>query len=191
MSTQPEEQAQTHRDVSWRSPEILGEVVLLAIVFFFAVAYLFELPGLKMPARYLPIITIIFAAPFWVIRVKSLFNRKKALQGGLIMDLGFRFGGDPAAEKRRAIRYIGSVAIFFLSVWLFGFHIALPVWVMTYLFVFGKVNPLIILIIGASFEGLLLGVHDFIIDVPWPEPLVWRWIGVEYLFNTWPIDDTF
>lgn len=191
MSTQPEEQEATHRDISWRSPEILGEVVLLAIVLGFAIAFLFELPGLRMPGRYLPMITIAFAAPFWLIRVKTLFERKKALQSGLIMDLGFRFGGDPAAEKRRAIRYISAVAVLFLSVWFVGFHIALPVWVMTYLFLFARVKPIIILIIGAAFEGLLLGVHDFIIDVPWPEPVFWRIIGVEYLFNEWPIDDTF
>ena len=191
MSTQPEEQAPAHREVSFRSPEILGEIILLAVVLFFAVVYLIEMAGLRMPARYLPIITIVFAAPFWVIRVKTLFDRKKALQGGQIMDLGFRFGGDPAAEKRRAIRYIASVGVLFLSVWVFGFHVALPIWVMTYLFVFAKVRPIIILMIGATFEGLLLGVHDFIIDVPWPEPLFWRAIGVEYLFNTWPIDDTY
>ena len=191
MSTQPEEQEAARRDISWRSPEILGEVVLLAVVLGFAIAFILELPGLKMPGRYLPIITIAFATPFWIIRVKTLFERKKALQSGLIMDLGFRFGGDPTAEKRRAIRYIAAVAALFLSVWFVGFHIALPVWVMTYLFLFARVKPIIILIIGAAFEGLLLGVHDFIIDVPWPEPVFWRVIGIEYLFNDWPIDDTF
>ena len=128
------------------------------------VAYIIEMPGLKMPGRYLPIITIAFVTPFWVIRVKSLFERKKALEAGQIMDLGFRFGGDPAAEKRRAIRYISSVGLLFVAVWIFGFHIALPIWVMTYLFVFARVKPIIILLIGAAFEGLLLGIHDFIID---------------------------
>ena len=190
MSTQPEEQP-TQRDISWRSPEILGEVVLLVIVLAFAVAYLIEMIDLKPAGRYLPAITIIFATPFWIIRVKSLFERKKALQGGLIMDLGFRFGGNPVAEKRRAIRYIGSVAALFIGAWLFGFHLALPIWVMTYLFLFSKAKPYAIIIVGICFEGFLLGVHDFIIDVPWPEPVFWRVIGVEYLFNDWPIDDTF
>jgi len=191
MSTQPEEQNSSERKISFRSPEILGEVILLAIVLFLAIAYIIEMPGLKMPGRYLPIITIAFVAPFWVIRVKSLFERKKALEAGQIMDLGFRFGGDPVAEKRRAVRYIASVGLFFVAVWILGFHIALPIWVMTYLFIFARVKPIIILMIGAAFEGLLLGIHDFIIDVPWPEPLLWRAIGVDYLFNTWPIDDTY
>jgi hypothetical protein len=191
MSTQPEEQPPKHRDISWRSPEILGELILLVVVLLFAVTYLFELRDLKPAGRYLPIVTLIFAAPFWFIRVKTLFDRKKALQGGQIMDLGFRFGGDPAAEKRRAIRFIASVGALFLGVWLIGFHLALPIWVMTYLFLFAKVKPIVILIIGIAFESLLLGVHDFIIDVPWPEPVFWRIINVEYLFNDWPIDDTF
>ncbi len=191
MSTEPEELAPTHRVISWRSPEILGEVILLSVVLIFAITYLLELPGLKPAGRYLPIITLIFAAPFWLIRVRSLFDRKKALQAGAIMDLGFRFGGDSVAEKRRAVRFIASVAALFLGVWVFGFHLALPIWVMTYLFLFAKAKPIVILIIGIAFEGLLLGVHDFIIDVPWPEPLFWRLIGVEYLFNNWPINDTF
>ncbi len=191
MSTQPEDQSATTRQISWRSPEIVGEVILLGVVFLFAVVYLLEMPGLKVAGRYLPAITIIFATPFWLIRVKSLFDRKKALQRGQIMDLGFRFGGDPIAEKRRAIRYIAAIGVLFLSVWAIGFHLALPLWVMTYLFIFAKVRPLIILIIGIAFEGLLLGVHDYIIDVPWPEPLLWRAFGIDYLFNYWPIDDTF
>ncbi len=163
----------------------------MSVVLIFAITYLLELPGLKPAGRYLPIITLIFAAPFWLIRVRSLFDRKKALQAGAIMDLGFRFGGDSVAEKRRAVRFIASVAALFLGVWVFGFHLALPIWVMTYLFLFAKAKPIVILIIGIAFEGLLLGVHDFIIDVPWPEPLFWRLIGVEYLFNNWPINDTF
>lgn len=186
---QPEQQP---RDVKWTSPEILGEVFLLAIVLIFAITYLVELPGLRMPARWLPIITIAFATPFFIIRVRTLMQRKKWLQGGQIMDLGFRFGGDPAAERRRAARYVAAVGVLFLGLGLIGFHIFLPLWVMAYLFIFQKrMNIIAILIIGVAFEGFLLGVHDFIIDVLWPEPWLWQWLGIEYVFNDWPIDDTY
>ena len=188
---QPEQSSAPQQDVSWRSPEIIGEVILLAIVFFLAAYYIWEMKDLKVPARWLPGITIVFATPFWIMRLRALVQRKHALEKGQIMDLGFRFGGDPVAERRRALRYIGAVAVFFLSAWVFGFHITLPLWVMSYLFLFAGLKPRVILIIGAAFEGLLLGVHDFIIDVPWPEPLFFRLIQVEYFFNDWPISDTF
>jgi hypothetical protein len=191
MSTQPEENTPIHREISWRSPEILGEIVLLVLVLLLAITYLIEMPGLKMAGRYLPIVTLLFAAPFWFIRVKSLFERKRLLQGGQIMDLGFRFGGDPVAEKRRAVRFITAVAVLFLSVWALGFHLALPIWLVAYLLLFAKVKPIVVLLIAVFFEGLLLGVHDFIINVPWPEPLLWRAIGVDYLFNEWPISGTY
>jgi hypothetical protein len=63
--------------------------------------------------------------------------------------------------------------------------------VATYLFLFAKMNPIRVVLIGVAFEGLLLGVHDFIIDVPWPEPLFFRLIQIEYVFNDWPISDTY
>jgi hypothetical protein len=191
MSNQSEENTPVHREISWRSPEILGEAVLLGVVLLLAITSLVEMPGLKMAGRYLPIVTLIFAAPFWFIRVKTLFDRKRLLEAGQIMDLGFRFGGNAVAEKRRAIRFITAVAVLFLSIWALGFHLALPIWVVTYLFLFAKVKPIAVLLIALAFEGLLLGVHDFIINVPWPEPLLWRMIGVEYLFNEWPVSGTY
>lgn len=191
MSTEPEENTPIHREISWRSPEILGEVVLLGVVLLLAITYIIEMPGIKMAGRYLPMVTLIFVAPFWVIRVKTLFDRKRLLQGGQIMDLGFRFGGNPVAEKRRAIRFITAVAALFLSIWLLGFHLALPIWVVTYLLLFSKAKPIVVLVIAMAFEGLLLGVHDFIINVPWPEPLLWQWVGIDYLFNEWPISGTY
>jgi hypothetical protein len=191
MSTQPEEQEATHRQISWRSPEILGEAVLLLIVLGLAITYIYEMTRFGMPGRYLPIVTLTFVTPFWLIRVRTLFQRKKLLEAGSIMDLGFRFSGDAAPEKRRAFRYVVSVAALFISIWLVGFHLALPIWVMTYLFLFAKIKLWVIPIIGACFVAFMLGVHDFIIDVPWPEPVLWRLVGVEYLFNYWPIDDTY
>jgi hypothetical protein len=192
MSTQETDQnAAPPAHVSWRSPEIIGEIILLLIVLGLAIYYLFEMSGLKTPARWLPGITIGFATPFWIIRARALVQRKHAMEKGQIMDLGFRFGGDPVAERRRALRYIASVAALFLGAWIFGFHITLPLWVMSYLFLFAKMKPMPIAIIGVAFEGLLLGVHDFIIDVPWPEPLFFRLIQLEYFFNDWPISDTF
>ena len=185
------QQERTPRVVKWTSPEIIGEVVLLAVVVIFAVAYLVGLPGLKTPARILPLITIGFALPFFILRVKSLFERKKALASGQIMDLGFRFGGDPVGERRRAVRFIGAVAVLFIGLWVFGFHLFLPFWVVAYLIIFARVNPIIIIVIGLALEGLLLGVQDYIIDVLWPEPLFWQWIGVEYVFNDWPISETY
>jgi hypothetical protein len=191
MSTQSEENTPIHRQVSWRSPEILGEVVLLLVVLLLAITYLLEMPGLKMAGRYLPIVTLVFAAPFWFIRVKTLFDRKRLLERGQIMDLGFRFGGNAVDEKRRAIRFTSAVGALFLSIWLLGFHLALPIWLVTYLVLFAKVKPVVVLLVALAFEGLLLGVHDFIINVPWPEPLIWRVIGVDYLFNEWPISGTY
>ena len=193
MEQPQQQQPQTPRDVKWTSPEILGEIVLLAIVFGFAVYYIAELPRLPWAGRHLPIITIAVTTPFWLWRVRTLFLRKKWLQSGAIMDLGFRFGDDPVGERRRAVQYVSAVATLFIGLWVFGFHIFLPLWVMGYMFLFhkGKLNPLIIVIIGVAFEGLLLGVHDYIIDVPWPQPLFWRMIGVDYLFNDWPISETY
>ena len=175
------------REISWRSPEIFGELVLLAVVFGLAVVFLSEIRDWPKPARWLPLIAIGSSAPFWVMRLFIVLGRKKALEAGAIMDLGFRLGENPDAERRRSILFVLSVGALFIGVWALGFHIGLPLWVMLYLWVYSKTPSLIVVLIGAAFEGFLLGILDYIVNVEWFEPLFFRLISVEYPFNTWPI----
>ena len=115
----PQEQPETHRTVSWRSPEIIGELVLLGLMALLMLAFVIslyrppflqdDLPKILLPGRWLPTIVIVIATPLWFIRLYTVLSRRKAIEQGMIMDLGFRLGEDPAGEKRRAALYFGSI----------------------------------------------------------------------------------
>ena len=51
MSAQQSDPNAPVKSVSWRSPEIVGEIILLAVVLGLAIYYIIELPGLREPAR--------------------------------------------------------------------------------------------------------------------------------------------
>ena len=193
MSNRPSNQAEPKemRTISWRSPEILGELILLGVIFVLAVVYLRELPGLKEPARWLPLITIGVGAPLWVLRLRTVLSRRKAVEQGMIMDLGFRVGADPQAERKRAITFILAIAALYIGIWAVGFHIWLPLWVTVYLVTYDKVRWRTAVGIAAGFEVFVMGIPDYVLDVLWFEPLLWRLFSVDYAFNTWPIDGTF
>ncbi len=178
----PRGDATTHRRVSWRSPEILGELVLLAVIAVFAVVYVNDLTN-RIEGRWLPFITVALATPLWFIRLYTVLSRRKAIEQGMIMDLGFRLGEDPAGEKRRAALYFGSIVALVLLAWVIGFHIGLPLWIIAYLLFWTRAKWYWALVAGLGFEMFIIGILDLTLDIFWFEPLFFRWIGVMYPFS--------
>ncbi len=145
----------------------------------------FGIHDLRLPGRWLPFIVIGVGAPLWVIRLVTVLRRRKALEAGMIMDLGFRLGEDPEAERRRAFLYFGTLILLVLLVWFIGFHAGLPLWVVCYLVFWTRMRWWWALLIGAAFETFIVGVLDMTLDIFWYEPLLFRWLGVEYPVNDW------
>jgi hypothetical protein len=158
--------------------EIAGEMILLAAVAGFFL-YLF-VPSLDWPwgARLVPQLAVIIGTPFLVIRVihilRILFWSRgvEAVTPGQIMDMGFRIGDDPKGEAKRWIRILSAIGLLYLAIWLVGFHIALPLWVFVYMVWFGKANLFLAGCIAVLFLGLIVGVYDYLIRVPWHDPPV-------------------
>lgn len=194
----------THRKVSWRSPEILGELVLLAVIALFIAVYFRRLdlceslfgefsllnaracvPIGREEGQWLPMIIMAIATPLWVVRLWVVLRRRKAIEQGMIMDLGFRLGEDPAGERRRAALYFGMLVALILVIWLVGFHIGLPLWVAAYLLLWTRAKWHYALAAALAFEAFIVGVLDLTLDIFWFEPLLFRWIGVAYPFGEW------
>lgn len=212
----------THRRVSWTSPEIVGELILLGLIAILVIVFLFQvvalpvgqdcaderstpaapiscflfqsapdlaerfsIPNLRLPGRWLPLIAIGIGTPLWFIRLYTVLRRRKAIEEGMIMDLGFRLGEDPEGEKRRAFLYFGTLILLVLAVWMIGFHAGLPLWVMGYLVFWTRMRWYFALPIGIAFEAFIVGILDLTLDIFWFEPLFFRWIGVEYPVNEW------
>jgi len=162
----------------WRIPlEILGEIPLLAFVGGFFV-YLF-VASLSWPlgAALMPRIAVIIGFPFLFIRVITLLRRTVARQGQ-IMDLGFSIGIDPKGEARRFVRICTFIVGLYFAIWVFGFHVALPLGMFFYLFVYGRVGWIASIAVSLFFLAFIIGVYDTVLHVSWHEPLVlriWQW----------------
>jgi len=186
MSTNDQQSLESSRQVSWRSPELLGELILLAVLMLLMIVYIVEIPGLREPGRWLPYVTLSVGFPLWFLRLYTVLGRRKKIRQGMIMDLGFRVSDDASAERRRAVRYAASIAVLFFGVWSIGFHVGLPLWVISYLALYAKVKWYYLVLIAAGYAAFLFGVLDYVLDIEWFEPLLFRFAGIDYPFNAWP-----
>ena len=108
------------------SVEVVGEIILLAIVGSFFVYMFVESFGWPEGSALMPRIAIALGTPFWVARLITLVRSTRETSSEMIMDLGFRTGEDPRGERMRFVRICLFIVGLYAAIWLVGFHIALP-----------------------------------------------------------------
>ena len=153
--------------------EVGGEIVLLAIVGGMF-AYLFiESFSWPLGAALMPRLAVGIGTPFLFWRLASLIRKAKESPTAGIMDLGFRTGADPKGERIRFFRIIAYIVGLYLAIWLLGFHIAIPLGVAGYVYIYGRAGLLWSAVVGLCFLGLIMGVYDHFLGATWHEaPLV-------------------
>ncbi len=153
------------------SLEVLGEIVLLLLVGGFFIYLFIESLQWPLGSALMPWITLSIGFPFWLYRLIVLSVRAKDAPAQ-IMDIGFRTGGDPTGERARFIRICFFIVGLYLAIWLFGFHIALPVGMLIYLRVYGQVSWWWSFGVALLFLALIMGVYDRLLGATWHEPPV-------------------
>jgi len=156
------------------SLEVGGEIVLLVVVGGLF-AYLF-IESFTWPpgSALMPRITVAIGTPFWFWRLITLIRSRPKASSEQIMDLGFRTGADPRGERIRFFRICGSIVGLYLAVWLLGFHIAIPIGVAVYVYVYGQAGLIWSAVLGLMFLGLIMGVYDHFLGATWHEPPLLR-----------------
>lgn len=170
--------------------EFIGEVVLLAAVgAFFVYMYLDSvdweagsLPWLPWRLDWgdggwlLPRIAILFGMPFWFWRAVSLFQAGASTEGSQIMDTGFLETDDaPATIALRWVQLLGTTGALLVGLWVFGFHLAVPVYTVLYLVIFGKMKWYWTLIPAVFFEIIVVGIYGYILLAEWGTPVARDW----------------
>lgn len=78
----------------------------------------------------------------------------------------------------RAAGFLGWIAGFFALVLTVGFKTAIPVFLVVYLRLCASLSWWLTLLWIAILMGLVLGVFDRMLHVPWPESLAGRWLSL-------------
>jgi hypothetical protein len=155
--------------------EILGEIALLIIVGAFFVYLFVQSLGWPLGAALMPRIAVIVGFPFLIIRVIALVRGTAERQSQMqIMDMGFSIGIDPKGEAQRFLRVCTFIVGLYIAIWVFGFHVALPLAMFFYLFVYGRIGWTLSIAVSVFFLALIVGIYDTVLHVNWHEPLILR-----------------
>jgi TctA family transporter len=152
--------------------ESVGEIVLLTIVGAFFAYMLWQSFGWPTGAWLMPRIAILFGIPFWVARIVALFRPAPASRAE-IMDTGFWLGSDPRAEWIRFVQISSWIVLLYLGIWMFGFHLVLPLGIFAYLYYYGRAGWFCSAVVSLAFVTLLVGVYDLLLNTTWHEPVVY------------------
>ena len=180
------------------SIEFTGEIVLLAAVgSFFVYMYWDSLPpdagafgwlpwnlDWSNGAWRLPRMAVLFGTPFWFWRVASLFRAGASSTGGQIMDTGFlETDDDPAVVAKRWVLLIGSTGALLVGCWVLGFHIAVPLYTILYLTIFGNVKWYWTVPPALFFEAIILGIYGYLLQAYWGTPLARDWPIIDRIWD--------
>jgi hypothetical protein len=92
---------------------------------------------------------------------------------GQIMDMGFDEGGlERSTVIERTLRFVLTTAAFFAAIWLIGFHVAVPIYMVLYLIIYGKVRWWAALLWAVGFLLFMIVAYDIVIRSSWPEPVI-------------------
>jgi hypothetical protein len=167
------------------SIEVIGEMILLTAVAGFFIYIGVSARHWPFSAMLTPLIAVAIGTPFliWrfvtVLRVGLAVTRDEA-SPQQIMDTGFRIGDDPKTEGQRFLRVFVALGVLYGGIWLLGFHIMVPLWVFVYMRWFGKVPLIWAALVALLFLGLMVGLYDHLLDALWHEPVLFKWLGINW-----------
>lgn len=178
MSSVPEQKP--HRR-GFFDQELIGELILLAAVAGFFTYIVISAQGWKFSAVLMPAIAVAIGIPFWIWRFVEVIRaglRRIDQQklSAAVMDVGFYESSDPAAERNRFYRIVIAIFVLYACIWLFGFHVTVPLWTFIYMWRFGRVPLITSLIVAALLLAVIIGLYDTLLDTDWNEPLVLQWL---------------
>lgn len=159
------------------SLEVLGEIVLLVIVAaFFAYLFISSL-NWTLGAALTPRIAVALGMPFLIYRMVLLLRHTQA-SPAQIMDMGFRIGTDPTAERARLVRIALFIVGLYFAIWMVGFHLALPAGMFFYLMVYGRAGIVWSLLISLIFLAIIIGLYDSVLRMHWHQPVLYQFLGI-------------
>ena len=147
------------------------EIVLMA---FCAVIFLFMLTESMIWSAGVALLPRIASGFGLVVLVVYAAQRFRPRGGqGQIMDMGFDEGGlERSVVIERTLRFVLTTAALFTLIWLIGFHVAVPIYMVLYLTIYGKVRWWAAALTALGFLIFMIVAYDIVIRSNWPEPVI-------------------
>ena len=96
---------------------------------------------------------------------------------GRVLDIGWtEFGGDKKDTKSRTVAFVVSTGGLWVGIWLVGFHIAIPTYLVVILLVYGRVRWYWAAAAAAAAYGLIIGVYDELLHTSWNDPVLFDFV---------------
>jgi hypothetical protein len=176
-----------HNHAVWKrlvprmSLDLVLESILLTIVTSYFIYLLLAVRDLRPEAARLPTVTalggLILVAAFIAQKIWNAIHPKQntAVQ---ILDTGFDEEGlSGRLVAMRTLRVASWFGGMLAAIWFVGYHVAVPVFVLFYLLVFGKTKWWTATTAGAAFFLLIYVLFDLVLHTEWPEPALLRWLS--------------
>jgi hypothetical protein len=163
------------------SVDLVLESILVSIVTSYFIYLLLAVRDLRPEAARLPTMTalggLVLVAAFIAQKIWEAIRPKQntAVQ---ILDTGF---DEEGLSRRVVVIRTLRVASWFggmlAAIWFVGYHVAVPVFILFYLRVFGETKWWTAATAGAGFFLLIYVLFDLVLHTEWPEPALLRWLA--------------
>jgi putative tricarboxylic transport membrane protein len=147
--------------------------------FIFFCVFVYQAQGWRMQARLYPWAIGIPMLILALIQVIMDLKGVKAKQSADATPMDFQFAQDidPAIAKKRAITMFGWLLGFFVAIVLFGFPIAIPLMMFTYMRFQGKESWVLSIVLTVIAWFFFYGLFVKLLNLPFPEGVIITWLG--------------
>jgi hypothetical protein len=96
---------------------------------------------------------------------------------GSILDIGMEGAGlDRGVLVRRVSRFLGALAFLYVGVWLMGFHLTIPLFLVGYLRLWGEMGWRGAILTAAAYFAVMVVLYDQVLRSPWNDPVIGRFV---------------
>ncbi len=146
----------------------------------FCIVFVYQAQEWRLQARLYPwaigVPMVVLALAQVILDFLGVGDKKQA--DSTPMDYQFTKEIDPAVAKSRAINMFSWIVGFFLSIWLLGFNITIPLVVFSYLKIQSRERWGISLVLTAIAWGVFYFLFVRLLTLPFPEGKVFMWLGL-------------
>ncbi len=153
-----------------------GDIVIGALIVLISAFAVFEARGWQLYARLFPwgIGFPLLALAFTQLVLDLLETREKAghtIPSDVVDDVSI------AVARHRTISMSAWILGSFLAIWLLGFSIAVPLFTFVYLKIESREDWWLAILLAAVAWGFLFGLFDQVLHLPFPQGMVFVWLG--------------